>query len=248
MSANKEKKIKTDTKLKSEQDYPNKENKRAIDLLFGSGTRIDILWAYLSNPDQWLEPRDLATLTRHTLSDVQRNNTILESLELIEHYAYCGPLNPRAIGGAFPSIEELSVFGNRFTLNKDHPWIPALRMLLEKSIGSLRILSDAIQKIPDIDVAFVFGSFATSEQRPDSDIDLMVIGKHDFSTLAEPVSNVEERIGREVNYIAYTPEEWREKFAGRNHFVSSLVDSPKVFLVGDSSILDRITVPLLNEI
>jgi predicted nucleotidyltransferase len=223
--------------------------KRDIDMLFGSGTRVDLLWEYLWRPDQWLKPRDLARLTGRSLSDAMRNNLILSKLGLIEPYACgggsCAPENFVRIFKAHE--EEMRIFRDSYRLNKNHPWIPALRMLLERSIGSLKILSEAIAKIPDIEIAFVFGSFATSEQRPDSDIDLMVIGKHDMATLAEPISEVEKRTGREINYIAYSPDDWRTKFESRNYFVMSLIDSPKIFLIGDSKSLERITVPYLNE-
>jgi predicted nucleotidyltransferase len=212
------------------------ETKRDIDLLLGSSVRADLVWAFLRYPGLQVSASLLASITRRSLSDIQRNLKILEKIGLVERFSY-------------ESLDHNSQWtpGHDFLLVKNHPWIPALRMLLERSIGSLKILSEAVSKIPDIEVAFVFGSFATSEQRPDSDIDLLVIGKHDMATLAEPISEVEKRTGREINYIAYSPDDWRTKFESRNYFVMSLIDSPKIFLIGDSKSLERITVPYLNE-
>jgi len=226
---------------------PIETSEREIDWLFGSGTRVDVLWCFLQNPDEWLGSRDLEKLTGRSQSDCRRNMKILSNLGLIKNVR-SGHCAPQDLGTVLTTIEkEIRLFGNRFILNKNHPWIPPLRMLLEKSIGGLRILSEAVRKLPDIDVAFVFGSFSTSEQTPLSDIDLMVIGKHSLMTLAEPIAEVEERIGRDIQIIAYSPEEWQNKFKERNHFVASLMGSPKIFIVGDAVKLEKITIPFLNE-
>jgi predicted nucleotidyltransferase len=218
-----------------DQPDPSEKNEREIDWLFGSGTRVDVLWAFLQNPDEWLGSRDLEKLTGKSQSDCRRNMIILYSIGLIE---------PRMVRS---ETELPSARRRPYRLRNRHPWIPTLRMLLETSIGSLSILSEAIKKLPDIDIAFIYGSFATSEQRPDSDIDLMVIGKHSLMTLAEPMSVVEKRIGREINYIANSPEDWQNKFKERNHFVASLMAAPKIFIVGDADKLEKITIPFLNE-
>ena len=253
MSPKQSNKLSNHTNLVSNQESrtkPAQAVKQGIDLLFGSGTRVDLLWVYLTHPDQWLTPHHLAKLTGRSPSDVVRNNRILADLELIEPYPdhFGGSCAPRNLVRNFNAMAaEEEIFKDSFILNKRHPWIPPLRLLLESSIGSLSILSEAIRKIPDIEVAFVFGSFATSEQTPLSDIDLMVIGKHSLMTLAEPMSAVEKRIGREINYIAYSPEDWQNKFKERHHFVASLMGSPKIFIVGDAAKLEQITVPFLNE-
>jgi predicted nucleotidyltransferase len=230
--------------------------RRDIDLLLGSATRADMIWVYLQNPDKWLGPSEMARLTGRTLSDVQRNNTILWEIGLINPYVSSGSFKENSVTNALrrlPSeisrtLQANKVFKNTFRLDGTHPWVPALRMLLERSVGSLFLLQKALESLDGIEAAFVFGSFATSEQRPDSDIDLVVIGEHTLMTLAEPVSEIEKRVGREVQIIAYSPEEWRSKVESRSHFVVSLMESPKIFLVGDSSNLERITHSAKNEI
>jgi hypothetical protein len=47
--------------------------------------------------------------------------------------------------------------------------------------------------------------------------------------------------------IARSPAEWREKFKARDHFVMSLIDSPKIYLVGDASKLESITLGRKSE-
>jgi predicted nucleotidyltransferase len=225
-----------------------KSDKRDIDKLFGSAARIDLLWAYMQNPDKWLGPRELQRLTGRSLSDIQRNNVILAEMGLIEIYAAGGSCAPEQIVGALENtLSEKRVYRSHFILNQDHPWLPALRMLLERSIGSVHILQEYLESVTGIEVAFIFGSYATSEQRPDSDIDLTVIGEHTILSLAEPLDEIERRVGREINVIARSPAEWREKLKARDHFVMSLIDSPKIYLVGDASKLESITLGRKSE-
>jgi uncharacterized protein len=227
-----------DSNIRSNSDVssePVKKDERKIDWIFGSGTRVDVLWCFMQNPEEYLGSRDIERLSGRSQSDVRRNMLLLFSSGLIES---------RILQGN----NGLKNSGSKYRLNKKHPWVPALRMLLERSIGSLKILEDSLGEMPGIKVAFVFGSFATSEQRPDSDIDLIVIGEQTLKTLSAPLYELEKKIGREINAITNTPVEWRSKFESGNHFVKSLMESPKIYLVGDAMKLEMITIGILNGI
>lgn len=227
---------------------PSKKNnmqsagRRSIDRLMGSGARVDLLWVYLVNPDRWLGLRELERLTGRALRDVQRNTEILAEAGLIESSA------PLGIEAATVRSKEPEVSVRRYRLNQSHPWIPAIRMLLENSIGSLYVLREELSRVDGIEVAFVFGSYATSEQTPESDIDLMIIGKHTLKTISALINKLEKRTNREINVITYSPEFWAESFRDRNHFVTSLMESPKVFLIGDQAGLEKITAGQRDEI
>jgi predicted nucleotidyltransferase len=208
----------------------------------GSGARVDLLWVYLVNPDRWFGPRELERLTGRALRDIQRNNEILAGVALIES------ATPLAIETATKRLRGTGVSTKRYRLNQSHPWVPAIRMLLESSIGSLHILCEELKKMGGIDVAFVFGSYATSEQTPESDIDLMVIGRHTLKSISGPIGKLEKRTNREINVVTYSPEFWAQSFGNRNHFVTSLMESPKVFLIGDQTRLDKITEGQRDEI
>lgn len=208
-------------------------NKRDIDQLFGSGTRIDILTLFLRSPNIQIDQRTITNVIHRSLSDVQRNLKILINIGLVEtsELEILGP----ETGGVWIKSKD-------YKLNMKHPWVPALRMLIENAVGSLYILRQELKSLDGIEVAFVFGSFATSEQTPESDIDLMVIGSHSLKSLTVPISKVEENINRVVNYIAFSPEEWKRKYQERDHFVTSVLESPKLFLVADNQKLETLTL------
>ena len=133
----------------------------------------------------------------------------------------------------------------RYRLNKDHPWVLGLRIILENSsLGAIYLLQKALESFPverrKPHVAFVFGSFAVGEQTPKSDIDLIVIGHHDRATLAEIIDGLEQRIGRNIDYIEYTSEEWAKALERDADFANSIIAKPKIFLIGDNERLERI--------
>ena len=84
----------------------------------------------------------------------------------------------------------------------------------------------------DIQVAFVFGSVARSEERAQSDVDLMVIGSIGLRQLSQRLSTVSTQLGRVVNPHILTAEEFRRRKVKRDHFLTRVLESPQIFVVG----------------
>ncbi|MBX5183446.1 nucleotidyltransferase domain-containing protein [Rhizobium sp. NZLR5] len=57
-------------------------------------------------------------------------------------------------------------------------------------------------------MAFVFGSVAVGNDRPDSDVDLMIVADIDVFDLGEAVQRLEKALGRTIDLNIHTPEEW----------------------------------------
>ena len=89
-----------------------------------------------------------------------------------------------------------------------------------------------------IRVAFVFGSIASGEEKADSDVDLMVIGQLGLRDLSRLLSGIEEKIGREVNPHVLPEEGFRKRIRAKEHFVSSVMESPKIFVIGSQRELE----------
>jgi len=86
--------------------------------------------------------------------------------------------------------------------------------------------------------AFIFGSYAAGSTTPESDIDLMIIGD---ITLRKIVSTLKPaQISREINPIVLSEREFRLKIGSHDHFFTSLIDSPKVYLIGDDNDFRRL--------
>lgn len=92
-----------------------------------------------------------------------------------------------------------------------------------------------------ITVAFVHGSVAKSLKRASSDVDLIVIGSLGLSKLSPVLEAVEEHLGRPVNASVYTLQEFATKMAGKNHFLRAVLDKEKLFVIGNTDDLERVT-------
>jgi predicted nucleotidyltransferase len=124
--------------------------------------------------------------------------------------------------------------GNRldYEANKRHPLYSDIRTLVIKTVGLADILRNALDRSPDIRLAFVFGSVARHDEKADSDIDLMVIGKTGLRAVTGLLTGVSDQIGREINIHVLREDEFKKRLHSRDHFTAQVVKGAKVFIIG----------------
>jgi predicted nucleotidyltransferase len=123
--------------------------------------------------------------------------------------------------------------GNRiyYRANRNHPIYGELHSLVLKTNGMVNVLQQALQD-DQIGLAFVFGSIARGDAHAESDVDLMVIGVVGLRRLTQLLSGIADRLGREINPHVLTPEEFRERIQRSDHFVTSILNTKKLFVKG----------------
>ncbi len=132
--------------------------------------------------------------------------------------------------------------GNRlyYQANSDSPLFPELKALLTKTVGLLDVLKEALaMHAGDIAFAFVYGSIARGEESAVSDVDIMVVGDVGLAAISPALQEAEIRLGREVNATVYSRSEFQRKLKARHHFLSAVMDKPKLFVVGTDDDLAR---------
>lgn len=129
--------------------------------------------------------------------------------------------------------------GNRlyYTANSDHPLYKEICGLVEKTSGIPERLRTALAPIKGIECAFIFGSIAKSEEKAQSDIDLIVIGNVGLRTLSSVFKSLTEQTLREINPHIYSLKSWKDKLKKRDHFIKSIMNEKKIFLIGDENVL-----------
>jgi DNA-binding transcriptional ArsR family regulator len=152
----------------------------------------------------------------------------------------------RTVSKELKKLEEMDLVtarrdGNRlyYSANRFHPLHSDIRNLVMKTIGLAGILSDALVGAP-ISVAFVFGSVARGAEDAQSDVDLMIIGGTGLREVSSLLAGVSEQIGREVNPHVMSADEFKERQRAEDHFLRRVIDSPKLFVVGDEDELARL--------
>ena len=194
-------------------------SQRPLDLLLPRN-RQQMLAAVLMHPERWWYRSELAAQMGVPPSSLQR------------------PLAALLASGLLRSRRH----GNRlyFQANPDSPLFPELRGLMAKTIGLVDVLRGALAPLAaKIQVAFVYGSFARSAEVGTSDVDLFLVGTIGLAELSLPLRDVRAELGREVNPTLYSRSEFRAKVRARHHFVTSVLDGPKLFVVGTRNDLAR---------
>lgn len=129
--------------------------------------------------------------------------------------------------------------GNRtyYRANKQHPLYSDICNIVLKTSGLVDVLREALGH-DQIRIAFVFGSTGREEEKACSDIDLMVIGSISLRHLSKCLSGVAERLGREINPHVLTVEEFGRRKRKRDHFLSSVLSSPRLYVIGNNHELE----------
>ncbi len=190
----------------------------AAQRLFGR-TRTAILGLLYAHPDREFYQQEITQAAGVNQSAVQRELQNLEDAGLVTRRQD----GRRVYYGA----------------NEASPLFPDLESIVRKTVGLADVIRAALEPLGDrIEVAFVFGSLAAGDATEESDVDLMVIGQVGLRDVAPLVSKIGSALGREVNPVTISPQEWAERLAQSDHFIGNVARGPKLFIVGDASELE----------
>ncbi len=196
----------------------------ASELLFPLQYRGKALALLLLQPQRRLHVREIARLTGTVAGTMNKELSRLYQAGLLEKH----------------------LVGNQhqFCANTQHPVFPELSALLRKTVGLADVLTLALAPLADrIAVAFVFGSVARSGDTAASDVDVLIIGSVEFSTVVSLLYEAQTSLHREINPKIFSIAEWQSRWASKSSFVMDVLSNPKLFLIGAQSDLDQLTEP-----
>jgi predicted nucleotidyltransferase len=128
-----------------------------------------------------------------------------------------------------------------YQANPTCPVFPELKSLAIKTAGLGDVIRSALKPVASrIRLALVFGSFASGHETAASDIDLLLAGNLSLREVASLLGPMQKDIGRNINCVVYRPAELRQKAKAGHHFVTSVLNNPKMFLIGDEGDLARV--------
>lgn len=189
-------------------------------VLFGRARRLILGWL-LGHPDEEFFLRQIVRQSGLSPGSVQRE---------LSHLVGAGLVTRRQDGR--------QVY---FRADRQSPVFAELQSLFVKTAGLVEVLRSALAPLADrITVCFVYGSAARGELRNDSDIDLFVIGGVAFGEVVEVLGEAQRALGREINATVYSPDEFRARVASGNHFVTSVLKTELVFVMGGRNDLEAV--------
>ncbi len=110
--------------------------------------------------------------------------------------------------------------------NQEHELFRPLSEIIVKTYGPRTTLSRALTGFDGVDAAYIFGSWAQrylGQPGPaPRDIDVLIIGNPDRRRLNRLLSEEGDKIGKDVNPVTVTADEWREKKSGFLKTISNL--------------------------
>ncbi len=191
-----------------------------LQALFTSQARVEVLKLFFLRSSGRHYMREISSLTDQPVRAIQHELARLED---------AGLLTSR-------------VEGNRkyFQANRQSPVFSELRALMVKTAGIVDQLKKILQTRSDaIHVAFIFGSFARGSDTLASDIDLIIIGNITSRELSRQLTPLKEQLDREMNPVTIRAEEFQENINKGDSFTQSILEEPKIFLIGDGDELQE---------
>jgi predicted nucleotidyltransferase len=95
-------------------------------------------------------------------------------------------------------------------------------------------------KTQKVEVAFVFGSFASGSAAASSDIDLMILGRESTRLVRGELTKAERELGRSVNEHVMTAREWTARLRKEDPFLTNVRAGPKLWVIGDENALTQL--------
>lgn len=118
---------------------------------------------------------------------------------------------------------------------------PELKSLITKTAGMGDALKMAMLPLAErIRTAFIYGSVARGSERRESDVDILVVGDVTLAEVVETLSPVQLTLNREINPTVYPVKEFLAKHAAGHHFLKSVLEGTKIFLIGDEHDLAKL--------
>ncbi|MFH2062267.1 MAG: nucleotidyltransferase domain-containing protein [Candidatus Beckwithbacteria bacterium] len=174
---------------------------------------LKLLSEFFNHPNQPLYVRQVAKNLSWPASTTSRLLSNLEKLELLR----------ASLKGRL----------KLFQINPHHPLLPEIKSLVNKQYGYITQITLIINKISQINQAFIYGSATTQKLNSNSDIDLLIVGSPPIDQLNTKLNKLESQLNRPVNYTLYSDKEFKaEKI--KPGFLSKILNSKTISLINNS--------------
>ena len=183
------------------------------DALFPN-TKQRVLGILYGQPDRSFYANELISLAASGSGAVQRELATLTNSGLV---------TVKAIGNQ-----------KHYQANAESPIFNELRSIIQKTVGLADPLREALQTMSDqITAAFVYGSVAKKTDTASSDIDLMVISDEvSYGELFTALEEASSALGRPVNPTILSRDEFQQRIAKQESFLTRVMEQPKIWIVG----------------
>lgn len=179
--------------------------------LFGGTARFRALKALFAEPGRGFGQRELAAEAGVDPGAVAR---------LLKRWVTIGLVTRRQQDGLpryFASVD---------------PALSSLVTLMQQDSRLVSTLKDALETVPGVAVALVFGSVARGEATASSDVDVLVLGSASELKVNAALKPAGRSLGRAVHATAFTIKAFLEQVREGESFAQEIVQGPRITLIG----------------
>lgn len=190
-----------------------------IEQLFGSKTRVKLLYLFLGNPDRSFFVREITRKIDEQINSVRRELSNLLNIGIITSESSNNKLYYSA-NKLSPHYEALSAMFLQPSSSSDGV----------ASVGPLK-LSDRFQSLGGIALVVLLGSFVRKANGDNSNLDIFVVGSPQKRKLVEFIKELEEEEGRVLNYTLLTEADFKYRVDVNDRFIANILKQDKIVVL-----------------
>jgi hypothetical protein len=206
-----------------------------IEQLFGSKTRVKLLYLFYSNPNRSFYVREITRKIDEQINSVRRelanllnigiitsdntnNRLYYEVNQKFEHY---GPL--------------LAMFGGSAAAPKIAAKVSKAAKDAPSAADSAADMGQIdLSALGNIDIAILTGQFTRDES---TGIDLLIVGNVNQNKLQKYIAELEAKEGKDIRFTVFTVEDYRYREQIHDRFLDQLKSAKKQVLIDKRGVL-----------
>ena len=202
---------------------------QSINALFGSKTRVKLLNLFFNSPDQKFYVREISRTIDEQVNSVRRELTNLESVGVVKS-----------------STEDRKIY---YQANQRFKYYLPLRVIfagvkigdgisVDKKTSDIDKWQSELSDIQnEVELLVLFGVLADD---PKSNIDMLLVGDNYEHKLSEWASNIENKEGRELNYMILSMEDFYYRYTTQDTFIKGLFESSHKVIFDKEDLLKKL--------
>lgn len=202
---------------------------QSINALFGSKTRVKLLNLFFNSPDQKFYVREISRTIDEQVNSVRRELTNLESVGVVKS-----------------STEDRKIY---YQANQRFKYYLPLRVIfagvkigdgisVDKKTSDIDKWQSELSDIQnEVELLVLFGVLADD---PKSNIDMLLVGDNYGHKLSEWASNIENKEGRELNYMILSMEDFYYRYTTQDTLIKGLFESNHKVIFDKEDLLKKL--------
>jgi len=199
-----------------------------IEQLFGSKTRVKLLYLFYSNPNRSFYVREITRKIDEQINSVRRELSNLLTIGIITSDSTDNKLYYE-VNQKFEHYEPLlAIFGGKSAK------VAAKKAIADAAAPTAPAGQTELQAVGNIEIALLTGQFTRDEL---SGIDMLIVGNINQNKLHKYITELEQQEGKEIRYTVFSVEDFRYREQINDRFLDLVKQSKKQVLIDKHNML-----------